>query len=139
MKRITTISCIAAALLAGSAVAIAQPGSYTGPSTKPATASALAGYTGPSSVPLMSAKDLLDKGKDDQYVKLKGRLVSHKGGDEYEFADQSGKITVEISSKLFPEGTVIDHNTVVELIGEFDKETFGESTLDVEQIRVAAR
>ncbi|WP_026354730.1 YgiW/YdeI family stress tolerance OB fold protein [Massilia niastensis] len=137
MKRITKISCIAAALLAGSAVAIAQPGSYTGPSTKPAPASA--GYTGPSSVPLMSARDLLDKGKDDQYVKLKGKLVSHKGGDEYEFADQSGKITVEISSKLFPEGTTIDHNTVVELIGEFDKETFGESTLDVEQIKVAAK
>ena len=47
----------------------------------------------PSSVPLMKVKDLLDKGKDDQYARLQGKLVSHKGGEEYEFADQSGKIT----------------------------------------------
>jgi uncharacterized protein (TIGR00156 family) len=90
MKRITPISCIAAALLAASAVAIAQPGGYTGPSTA-GNGTGAAGYTGPSSVPLMTAKDLLDKGKDDQYVKLQGKLVSHKGGDDYEFADQSGK------------------------------------------------
>lgn len=131
MKRILQISCITA-LLAGSAIAVAQPGGYTGPSTKAAPA----GYTGPSTVPMMNAKELLAKGKDDQYVKLKGKLVNHKGGEEYEFADQSGKMTVEIDAKHFPEGTKIDQNTLVELTGEFDKETFGESTLDVKQIKV---
>lgn len=133
MKRILQISCITA-LLAGSAIAVAQPGGYTGPSTKAAPA----GYTGPSTVPMMNAKDLLAKGKDDQYVKLKGKLVNHKGGEEYEFADQSGKMTVEIDAKHFPEGTKIDQNTLVELTGEFDKETFGESTLDVKQIKVVS-
>jgi uncharacterized protein (TIGR00156 family) len=134
MKRILQISCITA-MLAGSAFAIAQPGGYTGPSSKAAPA-APAGYAGPSSVPMMTAKDLLAKGKDDQYVKLKGKLVNHKGGEEYEFADQSGKMTVEISAKRFPEGAAIDQNTLVELTGEFDKETFGESTLDVKQVKV---
>lgn len=133
MKRILQISCITA-LLAGSAIAVAQPGGYTGPSTKAAPA----GYTGPSTVPMMNARDLLAKGKDDQYVKLKGKLVNHKGGEEYEFADQSGKMTVEIDAKHFPEGTRIDQNTLVELTGEFDKETFGESTLDVKQIKVVS-
>src|SRR5688572_19327552 len=101
MKRITHIAALGA-LIAASAFAIAQPAGYTGPSTKPAAAAdAKAGaYAGPSSVPLMSAKDLLAKGKDEQAVKLKGRLLSHKGDDEYEFADQSGKITVEIDPKL---------------------------------------
>ena len=130
MKRILQASCLTA-LLAGS-FAIAQTSGYTGPSTQtPAPA-----YAGPSSVPVMSAKDLLAKGKDDQYVKLKGKLVNHKGGEEYEFADQSGKMTVEIDAKRFPDGAKIDQNTLVELTGEFDKETFGESTLDVKQIKV---
>lgn len=146
MKRFTQLTCIAA-LVAASTVAVAQSGGYTGPSANPAANSANASaakpapgaYTGPSSVQLMSAKDLLAKGKDDQAVRLKGRLVSHKGGDEYEFADQSGKITVEIDARLFPSGTNVDHNTEVELMGEFDKETFGESKLDVDQLRIVGR
>lgn len=135
IKRTIQLSGIGA-LIAASAFAIAQPQAYTGPSTK---AAAPAGYTGPTNVPLMTAKDLLANGKDDQHVKLKGKLVSHKGGDEYEFADQSGKITVEIDADRFPAGVTVDHNTVVELIGEFDKETFGESTVDVDQLKVVAK
>jgi len=134
MKRILQISCITT-LVAASAFAIAQPTGYTGPSTKAAPA----GYTGPSSVPLMKAKDLLDKGKDDQYARLQGKLLSHKGGEEYEFADQSGKITVEIDAKHFPAGVSIDHNTLVELTGEFDKELVGESTFDVKQVKVVGK
>lgn len=134
MKNLLRLSCLAT-LLAGSAFAIAQTGGYTGPSNHtPAPA-----YAGPSSVPLMTAKELLAKGKDDQYVTLKGRITSHKGGEDYEFTDQSGKITVEISAKRFPAGQTIDHNTLVELTGEFDKELIGESTLDVKQIKLVAK
>jgi uncharacterized protein (TIGR00156 family) len=134
MKRILQISGITT-LLAASAFAIAQPSGYTGPS-KAATPT---GYAGPSSVPLMKAKDLLDKGKDEQYARLQGKLLSHKGGEEYEFADQSGKITVEIDAKHFPAGVSIDQNTLVELTGEFDKETFGESSFDVKQLKVVTK
>jgi len=134
MKRMSSFAC-AGALLAASTIASAQqPGGYTGPSSKAAPA----GYSGPSSVPLVSAKALLDSGKDDQYARLKGKLISHKGGEDYEFADQSGKITVEIDAKHFPAGVKIDHNTMVELVGEFDKDTFGESTLEVKQLKVVA-
>jgi len=131
MKPITRIACIAT-LLTVSAAVIAQTSGYSGPSTQAAPA----GYAGPSSVPLMTAKALLDSGKDDQYARLRGRLTSHKGGEDYEFTDQSGKITVEIDAKHFPAGVKIDQNTQVELVGEFDKETFGESTFDVKQIKV---
>lgn len=134
MKRILQISCITT-LVAASAFAIAQPTGYTGPSTKAAPA----GYTGPTSVPLMKVKDLLDKGKDDQYARLQGKLLSHKGGEEYEFADQSGKITVEVDAKHFPPGVSIDQNTLVELTGEFDKEMVGESTFDVKQVKVVGK
>jgi len=135
MKRLLQISSIAT-LVAASAFAIAQPTGYTGPSNKAAT---LAGYAGPSSVPLMTAKALLDNGKDDQYARLQGKLLSHKGGEDYEFADASGKITVEIDAKHFPAGVTIDHNTLVELTGEFDKETFGESSFDVKQLKVVTK
>ena len=134
MKRILQISAIAT-LLAASSFAIAQPTGYTGPSNKAAPA----GYAGPTSVPLMTAKALLDKAKDDQYARLQGKLLSHKGGEEYEFADASGKITVEIDAKHFPAGVTIDHNTMVELTGEFDKETFGESSFDVKQVKVVTK
>ena len=132
MKRFIQVTCLTA-LLAGSTFAIAQSGGYTGPTSKPAAT----GYTGPSSVAMTTAKDLLANGKDDQYAKLKGKLTSHKGGEDYEFTDASGKITVEIDAKHFPQGVNIDQNTVVELTGEFDKETFGESTFDVKQVKIA--
>lgn len=134
MKRILQISCITT-LLAASAFAVGQTTGYTGPSAKTAPA----GYTGPSSVPLMKAKDLLDKGKDDQFARLQGKIVSHKGGEDYEFADASGKITVEIDAEHFPAGVAVDQNTVVELTGEFDKETFGESTFEVKQMKVVSK
>ena len=136
MKRILQISAITT-LLAASAFAIGQPAGYTGPTTSKAAAPA--GYTGPSSVPLMKARDLLDKGKDDQHARLQGRLLSHKGGDNYEFADQSGKLTVEIDARHFPAGVSIDQNTVVELTGEFDKETFGDPGFEVEQLKVVGK
>jgi len=134
MKRMISLACMGA-LLAASTFAAAQTTGYSGPSSKAAASS----YTGPTSVPLMSAKELLDKGKDDQYVRLKGKLVSHKGGEDYEFADQSGRITVEIDAKHFPAGVKIDQNTPVELVGEFDKELVGESTLEVKQVKVATQ
>ncbi|GGX92843.1 NirD/YgiW/YdeI family stress tolerance protein [Massilia dura] len=143
MKRFIQLSCITA-VLAVSAVAIAQTGGYSGPNaapaaTAPAAKAAAGGYSGPSGVPLMTAKDLLASGKDDQHVRLKGRLLNHKGDEEYEFADASGRITVEIDDKLFPAGVKVDHTTEVELVGEFDKEMIGESKLDVDQLKVVAR
>lgn len=140
MKRISHIACIAL-LITGSASAVAQTAATQAatPATAPATKAAPSGYAGPSGAPLMTAKDLLANGKDDQYVRLKGKLTSHKGDENYEFTDASGKIMVEIDADRFPAGVTVDHNTLVELTGEFDKEMFGDSTVDVEQIKVVAQ
>jgi uncharacterized protein (TIGR00156 family) len=123
------------AALAASALATAQPTGYAGPSSK----AAANGKAAPANAPLMTAKELLDKGKDDQYARLQGKLVNHKGGDDYDFADASGRITVEIDDDRFPQGVRIDQNTMVELVGEFDKNIVGESTLDVDQIKVVTK
>lgn len=134
MKRILHVSLMSAAL-AASAFAVAQPSAYTGPSSK-ATAKP---YTAPGNIPLMTAKDLLAKGKDDQMARLQGKLVNHKGGEDYEFADASGKITVEIEDEAFTQGMKIDQNTMVELVGEFDKNLIGDSTFEVRQMKVMGK
>ena len=70
---------LAAALATSIALAQPAPG-YTGPSAAPAPTQApgqASGYTGPSSVQLMTVKQLLDTGKDDQHARLQGRIVSH--------------------------------------------------------------
>ena len=133
MKRVLQLSFITATLVA-SAVVSAQSSGYTGPSSK-----AKVGRTAPANVPLMTAKDLLANGKDDQYVRLQGKLLNHKGGEEYEFADASGKMTVEIDDDHFPQGVKIDQNTMVELSGEFDKNLIGESSLEVKQMKVVTK
>jgi len=142
MTRIAQLSSIVA-LLCASAFAVAQTAPAAAPTAAPATAASAAataaaksGYTGPSSAPMMSVKDLLAKGKDDQMVRLKGKLTGHKGDEDYEFTDASGKMVVEIDADRFPQGVTVDHNTTVELIGEFEKELFGDATLDVEQLKV---
>lgn len=114
---------LAAALATSIAMAQPAPG-YTGPSAAPAQAQTpgqASGYTGPSSVPLMTVKQLLDTGKDDQHARLQGRIVSHDGDDKYTFADDSGRITVEIKAKRFPAGQTVSAAQRVELFGEFDK------------------
>lgn len=110
---------LAAALATSIALAQPAPG-YTGPSAAPAQAQA-SGYTGPSSVQLMTVQQLLDTGKDNQHARLQGRIVSHDGDDKYTFADDSGRITVEIDDKRFPPGQTIGAEQRVELFGEFDK------------------
>jgi uncharacterized protein (TIGR00156 family) len=125
MQRIRILALpLALAAAVGSAQLYAQPAAgYTGPSAAPAaTAPGQAGgYSGPSSVPLMTVKQLLDTGKDDQQARLQGRIVSHDGDDKYTFADDSGRIRVEIDAKRFPAGQTISAEQRVELHGEFDK------------------
>ena len=125
------LSLIAAStLLAASAVAIAQQpaASATSPVTATAPPMATAApaeagrYTGPSSAALMSVKQLLANGKDGQYARLQGRIVSHDREKEYTFADDSGSMTVEISPKRFPQGQTISAEQRVELSGKLDKE-----------------
>ncbi|KQP12342.1 hypothetical protein ASF43_22390 [Pseudorhodoferax sp. Leaf267] len=107
-------------------LAYAQPApGYTGPSAAAATPAPAqgqaSGYTGPSSVQLVTVKQLLDTGKDDQHARLQGRIVSHDGDDKYTFADDTGRITVEVDAKRFPAGQTVSAEQRVELLGEFDK------------------
>lgn len=120
--RYTTATLAAAAILAlgATAVVCAQPASYTGPNNAP-KAAAQGSYSGPGNVPLMTVKQLIDTGRDDQVARLQGRIVSFEGDEHYIFEDASGRITVEIDDENFPAGQTVSAEQRVELTGEFDK------------------
>ena len=100
-----------------------------------AMSTAFAQYAGPSTVPTMTVKQLLDTGKDDQHATLRGFIVSHDGGEHYTFADDSGRMKVEIDAKHFPAGVKIDDKVRVEITGEFDKDLVGnKAELDVKRL-----
>jgi uncharacterized protein (TIGR00156 family) len=100
-----------------------------------AMSTAFAQYAGPSTVPAMTVKQLLDTGKDDQHATLRGFIVSHDGGEHYTFADDSGRMKVEIDAKHFPAGVKIDDKVRVEITGEFDKDLVGnKAELDVKRL-----
>ncbi|MCD0504737.1 YgiW/YdeI family stress tolerance OB fold protein [Bordetella petrii] len=122
-------TALAGALIAGGVHAQA----YTGPSSAPAATQQ--GYAGPSSVRVMSVKEVLDQGRDDQNAILRGRIVSHDGDDHYTFDDGTGRIRVDIDDDDFPAGAKIDDKTMVELRGEIDRDRQGVE-FDVDEVRV---
>lgn len=127
MKRLSTTCALAFGLAVATTTALAQ---YTGPTSAPAR-----GAGSPATIPLMSARQVIDSGRDEQHARLQGRIVSHDGGKHYTFADDSGRLPVEISSKRFPVGQPISADQRVELVGEIDKD-LGKLEFEVEQVRV---
>jgi len=127
MKHLSLTCALALGLAAAATTALAQ---YTGPSSVPAPAAGA-----PAVIPLMSAKQVMESGKDDQHVRIQGRIVSHDGGENYSFADDSGRLPVEIAAKRFPVGQPINADQRVELVGEIDKD-LGKMEFEVEQVRL---
>ncbi|MBN3820865.1 NirD/YgiW/YdeI family stress tolerance protein [Paraburkholderia sp. Se-20369] len=99
-------------------------------------AAAHAQYTGPSAVTATTVKDLLANGKDDQHVQLQGRIVKHVGGEDYEFADATGTIRVEIDDKLWAGGQPVGERNEVKLTGEFERKWSGRVKVDADRIDV---
>lgn len=124
---------IAIALFSASATVVLAEG-YSGPSADNATAASA--YKGPSTVPAMTIRQLAEKGVDDQYVRLTGKIVRHTGGKNYILADATGEMPVEIKDKYFPPNQTLDATTTVELTGQYDKSRFGTSELEVSLIKI---
>ncbi|HDR9253967.1 YgiW/YdeI family stress tolerance OB fold protein [Burkholderia vietnamiensis] len=100
------------------------------------SAGAHAQYTGLSAAAATTVKDLLATGKDDQPVQLHGRIVRHVGGDDYEFADTTGTIRVEIDRKLWAAGQPVSEQSDVKLTGEFERKWSGSVKVDVDRVDV---
>jgi uncharacterized protein (TIGR00156 family) len=95
-------------------------------------------YVGPSASPeLRQVAAVLKDGRDDQRVRLQGRLVRHVGSDKYLFSDGSGEIRVEIDHDVFPRVPIGDA-TRVEIVGEVEKDFLESPEIDVERLEVLA-
>jgi uncharacterized protein (TIGR00156 family) len=76
--------------------------------------------------------------KEDQPVKLRGRIVSKKRANDYVFADDTGNAVVKIDSKVL-KGKPIPEGTDVEIEGQVDTSFFGgESKVEAKWITVLA-
>jgi len=133
MPNTASVWSTVAVLALSAAAASAQPANYTGPSEAPQSAGAQSGYSGPSSVPLMSVKQLLDAGRHNDLARVQGRIVSFNGDERYTFEDATGRMTVKIDAKTFPAGQTVSAEQRVELVGEIDK-GMRKTELEVEHI-----
>lgn len=109
---------------------------------------ALAQYQGPSASEIQThsrspaaqetvrtVQWVIDNGRDDQKVLLRGRLVNRIGDDNYTFADESGQVRVEVDDDVFGAQSV-DENTLVEIWGEIDFDDGRLKEIDVKSLRV---
>jgi uncharacterized protein (TIGR00156 family) len=102
-----------------------------------AAAAAHAQYTGPGAqAAVATVKQLLDAGKDDQAVTLRGHIVKSVGDEKYRFADDTGEILVKIDRKRWPAGQPVDDKSTVELTGKYDKALIGTSKVKVRSLKV---
>ncbi|KVA50719.1 hypothetical protein WI61_05185 [Burkholderia cepacia] len=99
-------------------------------------AAVYAEYTGPSTLTTTTVKELLTNGKDDQHVQLQGRIIKHVGGEDYEFADATGTIRVEIDHKLWAAGQPVSDRNEVKVTGEFERKWSGSVKVDADHVEV---
>lgn len=107
-----------------------------------AAPTAHAQYTGPEQLAAKKAAaktttvaDVLKNPVDDERVLLKGRITKQTEHDKYEFADSTGTITAEIDDKVFA-GRQIGPDTLIEIIGKVDKDTFKPVKIEVKRFTV---
>ena len=115
----TLLSCAGGALLLGSSLM------------------AFAQYTGPGSqMEMTPLQSILDNPVDDQQVRLRGNLIQQLSQEKYVFSDGSKQIIVDIDEDDMP-AVPVDATTVVEIVGEVDKDFMREIEIDVDSIVVA--
>lgn len=95
---------------------------------------AFSAYHGPSSGDeVMTVKQLLAYGRDDQYVTLRGYITKQLRHEHYLFSDETGTVQVDIDTHHMP-AEIITDKTKVEITGEYDKEYDGTSEIEVKKV-----
>lgn len=79
------------------------------------------GFNGPGAYAQLVSVAQVEHLHDDAGVVLRGHILQRMNGDEYLFADASGRITVDIDKKVW-NGMQISPESLVELHGETDRD-----------------
>ena len=72
-----------------------------------------------------------------QRVQLRGRILSQQGGDRYVFSDGSGRVLVDIDSRLL-NGRKLPAGTEVEIQGDADTRIESSPKVEVRSVMVLA-
>ncbi|WP_435640457.1 NirD/YgiW/YdeI family stress tolerance protein [Micavibrio aeruginosavorus] len=92
-------------------------------------------YTGPgAAADAKKVSEVLANGKDDERVTLTGTLVEKVGNEKYIFADDTGKIRVDIDNEDF-QNVAVDEKTTIEISGEIEKDFMETPEIDVDKLR----
>ncbi len=96
----------------------------------------MGGYTGATQNSFTLAKDVKNL-RDNQYITLKGYIISKTGNEKYMFKDDSGTIQVEIDDEYW-NGLNVNENDLVILEGEVERER-NNLKVDINSIRLNAK
>jgi uncharacterized protein (TIGR00156 family) len=118
-------------LLCGAGAASAQD-----PSPRTSQRPAQSERSAQSAMPITEAKGVA-AAKDDQAVKLRGKIVKQESGNQYVFSDGTGNVLVEIGDKLL-NGNKLMAGTQVEIEGKVDTRIMRDSKVEVRSVTVLA-
>ena len=93
-----------------------------------------AGFVGASDqhiTTVAAAKEM----RDDSAVALKGNIEKHLRKDKYQFADATGKITVEIDREDW-RGVEVGPTDTVIIYGEVDRDWVRGTEIDVDAVKI---
>lgn len=95
------------------------------------------GNGGPMCQNLTTVQHVLDNCKDDDFVRLQGKLTKQLSHDKYEFVDNTGKtIIVELDDD--ENWSHIGKGELIDICGKVDKDPF-EVSIDVKNARKAIK
>jgi uncharacterized protein (TIGR00156 family) len=93
-------------------------------------------FSGPGATPpANSVSAVLQHPVDDMHVVLRGHIIQQLTPEKYMFSDGKAQIRVEIDQHDFPKQTITP-TTVVEIVGEVEKEFLLTPEIDVDYVRV---
>ena len=83
----------------------------------------------------LTVKDLSSE-HDDDYVILEGYIVKKIKGETFLFQDSTGEIQIEIDHKRNYILENVNEKTLVEISGEYDKNTFEPDEIEVKNLKI---
>lgn len=84
---------------------------------------------------MITVKQLLETGKDNQDVTLRGRITKRLRLTHYLFSDGTGTVQIDLGTHRIPTEVITD-KTQVEIMGEYDKEYYGPAEIEVKKIKM---
>lgn len=93
-----------------------------------------------SNSPFLGAQRLtikdLGPAHDDDYVILQGYIVKKLRGETFLFKDSTGEIQIEIDHKRNYILENVNEKTLVEISGEYDRNTFEPDEIEVKNLKI---